>query len=225
MAGGGSRASISPPSQPIPNAGGSVYASSNQNLWQSTDGGATWPNPVPIPGIATEVDVAPTNSNNVVVTVGGRVLVSTDALVPGGLTLNDITRNLPGRFVGGRRLRSQRSGDHLRGARRVQRFARRARLPDLAHGGNAGRISLRRSTSRSTPSRSMAARRPLPCTPGRTSACCAPSTAARTGCARRHPLPGRAGVRIGVSPGRVAGRDVRPGRLLLRQSRPVRRSQ
>ena len=84
-----------------PNANGGVYASSNQNLWQSTDGGSTWPNKVAIPGTASEVDVAPTNSNNVVVTVGGRVLVSTDALVAGGLTLNDITRNLPGRFVGG----------------------------------------------------------------------------------------------------------------------------
>ena len=84
-----------------PNTSGGVYASSNQNLWQSTDGGSTWPNKIPIPGTASEVDVAPTNSNNLVVSVGGQVLVSTDALVPGGFTLNDITRNLPGRFVGG----------------------------------------------------------------------------------------------------------------------------
>ncbi|MRG58023.1 choice-of-anchor D domain-containing protein [Phyllobacterium sp. SYP-B3895] len=110
---GDSYAGISPPWPPAevgvflaavatdPNTSGCVYASSNQNLWQSTDGGATWPNTAPIPGTASEVDVAPTNSNNVVVTVGGRVLVSTDALVPGGFTLNDITRNLPGRFVGG----------------------------------------------------------------------------------------------------------------------------
>ena len=83
-----------------PNNGGGVYASSNQNLWQSTDGGATWPNKVAIPGTATHVDIAPVNSNNVVVAVGGRVLVSTNALVPGGLNLTDITRNLPGRFVG-----------------------------------------------------------------------------------------------------------------------------
>jgi HYDIN/CFA65/VesB-like, Ig-like domain len=84
-----------------PGTSGCVYASSNQNLWQSTDGGSTWPNKVAIPGTASEVDVAPTNSNNLVVSVGGRVLVSTDALVAGGLTLTDITRNLPGRFVGG----------------------------------------------------------------------------------------------------------------------------
>ena len=80
-----------------PSTDGSVYASSNANLWQSTDSGATWPKKVPIPGTANEVDVAPTNNNNVVVAVGGRVLVSTNAL--GAFTLNNITRNLPGRFV------------------------------------------------------------------------------------------------------------------------------
>lgn len=83
-----------------PNNSGGVYASSNQNLWQSTNGGSTWPVKAPIPGAATEIDVAPTNSNNVVVAVGSRVLVSTDALQPGGLNLTDITRDLPGRFVG-----------------------------------------------------------------------------------------------------------------------------
>ncbi len=83
-----------------PNASGGVYASGNQNLWQSTDGGATWPNKVAIPGAATHVDVAPTNSNNVVVAVGSNVLVSTNALVAGGLTLTNITRDLPARFVG-----------------------------------------------------------------------------------------------------------------------------
>jgi hypothetical protein len=80
-----------------PSKNGGVYASSKLNLWQSTNGGSTWPKKAPIPGTANEVDVAPTNSNNVVVAVGGRVLVSTDAL--GGFNLNDITRNLPGRFV------------------------------------------------------------------------------------------------------------------------------
>ena len=84
-----------------PSTSGVVYASSNQNLWQSTDGGSTWPNSVALPGTASEADVAPTNGNNVVVAVGGRVLVSTDALVAGGFTLTDITRNLPGRTVGG----------------------------------------------------------------------------------------------------------------------------
>jgi photosystem II stability/assembly factor-like uncharacterized protein len=80
-----------------PSTNGGVYASSKLNLWQSTDGGSTWPKKAPIPGTAQEVDVAPTNSNNVVVAVGGRVLVSTDAL--GAFNLNDITRDLPGRFV------------------------------------------------------------------------------------------------------------------------------
>ena len=80
-----------------PSTNGGVYASSRLNLWQSTDGGSTWPKKAPIPGTASEVDVAPADSNNVVVAVGGRVLVSTNAL--GGFTLNDITRNLPGRFV------------------------------------------------------------------------------------------------------------------------------
>jgi hypothetical protein len=84
-----------------PNNGGVVYASSNQNLWQSLDGGATWPNSVAIGGTASEADVAPTQSNNLVITVGGRVLVSTNALAAGGPTFTDITRNLPGRFVGG----------------------------------------------------------------------------------------------------------------------------
>ncbi len=84
-----------------PGNSGGLYASSNQNLWQSTDGGSTWPNKAAIPGTASEVDVASTNSNNVVIAVGGRVLVCTDALVAAGFTLNDITRNLPGRFIGG----------------------------------------------------------------------------------------------------------------------------
>jgi photosystem II stability/assembly factor-like uncharacterized protein len=83
-----------------PNNAGGVYASSNQNLWQSTDGGATWPNKVAIAGRATHVDIAPVNSNNLVVAIGKRVFVSTDALVSGGLTLTDITRDLPARFVG-----------------------------------------------------------------------------------------------------------------------------
>jgi photosystem II stability/assembly factor-like uncharacterized protein len=76
---------------------GTVYAGSNANLWQSTDSGATWPKSAPIPGTANEVDVAATNNNNVVVAVGGRVRVSTNAL--GAFTLTDITRDLPGRFV------------------------------------------------------------------------------------------------------------------------------
>ncbi len=80
-----------------PNTAGVVYASSNQNLWQSTSGGPPWPNKAPIPGAANDVKIAPANSNNLAVAVGGRVLVSTNALGP--FTLKDITRNLPGRFV------------------------------------------------------------------------------------------------------------------------------
>src|SRR5439155_7505117 len=48
-----------------PSTDGSVYASSKLNLWQSTDSGTTWPKKVPIPGTASEVDVATTNNNNV----------------------------------------------------------------------------------------------------------------------------------------------------------------
>jgi hypothetical protein len=80
-----------------PNAAGGVYASSKLNLWRSTNGGVTWPNKAPIPGTANDVNIAPANSNNLVLSVGGRVLVSTDAL--GAFILKDITRNLPGRFV------------------------------------------------------------------------------------------------------------------------------
>jgi hypothetical protein len=80
-----------------PSKDGTVYVSSNQNLWQSTDSGATWPKKAPIPGLANEVDVATTNNNNVVVAVGKQVLASTNAL--GAYTLTDITRNLPGRTV------------------------------------------------------------------------------------------------------------------------------
>jgi photosystem II stability/assembly factor-like uncharacterized protein len=109
---GDSYGAINPPWLPVennvylaaiatdPNNAGGLYASSNQNLWQSPDGGTTWPNKVAIPGGATDVNVAPGNSNNVVVAVGSRVFVSTDALLPAGLHLKDITRNLPGQFVG-----------------------------------------------------------------------------------------------------------------------------
>jgi photosystem II stability/assembly factor-like uncharacterized protein len=80
-----------------PSTANVVYASGSQNLWQSKDGGATWPNHFPLPGPANGVDVAPTNANNVAVAIGGQVFVSTDAL--GAFTFNDITRNLPGQNV------------------------------------------------------------------------------------------------------------------------------
>jgi photosystem II stability/assembly factor-like uncharacterized protein len=82
-----------------PSTGNVVYASSKQNLWQSTDGGATWPNHFPLPGPANSVDVAPVDGNNVAVAVFGQVFVSTNALVAAGFTFTDITRNLPGRNV------------------------------------------------------------------------------------------------------------------------------
>ncbi|MGH9420432.1 MAG: choice-of-anchor D domain-containing protein, partial [Thermoanaerobaculia bacterium] len=82
-----------------PSTANVVYASGSQNLWQSTDGGGTWPNHFPLPGPANGADVAPTNANNVAVAVGGQVFASIDALVPGGFTFTDITRNLPGRNV------------------------------------------------------------------------------------------------------------------------------
>ncbi|HEX7359966.1 MAG TPA: choice-of-anchor D domain-containing protein [Bryobacteraceae bacterium] len=82
-----------------PSTGNAVYASGSQNLWQSTDGGATWPNHFPLPGPANGVDVAPTNGNNVAAAVGGQVFVSTDALAASGFTFTDITRDLPGRNV------------------------------------------------------------------------------------------------------------------------------
>ena len=205
-----------------PSTDGSVYASSNQNLWQSTDSGATWPKKVSIPGTASEVDVAPTNSNNVVVAVGGRVLVSTNAL--GAFTLTDITRNLPGRFVarvafdpndpatiyavlggfsgfpGGHVFRTTIAGNdvdrHLSAARpSVQRHrARRQRdaNDDLCRDG------LRRAAFGRW-------RRELER-------------------ARRYPLPASARVRTGVPPGRVAGRDVRARRVFLRQADRARRS-
>lgn len=79
-----------------PSLGNVVYVSGSQNLYQSTDGGATWPNHFPLPGPANGADVAPTNGNNVAVAVGSQVFVSTDALVAAGFTFKDITRNLPG---------------------------------------------------------------------------------------------------------------------------------
>ena len=82
-----------------PSAAGIVYASGSQNLWQSRDGGASWRILSPFAGTG-DVDVAPTNGNNVVIGVGNRVFVSTNALAatvgpPTGVTFTDITRNLP----------------------------------------------------------------------------------------------------------------------------------
>jgi hypothetical protein len=86
-----------------PSAGGILYASGSQNLWQSRDGGGTWRILSPFAGTG-DVDVARTNGNCVVIGVGNRVFVSTNALAatvgpPAGVTFTDITRNLPPRTV------------------------------------------------------------------------------------------------------------------------------
>jgi Abnormal spindle-like microcephaly-assoc'd, ASPM-SPD-2-Hydin len=86
-----------------PSAGGILYASGSQNLWQSRDGGNTWRILSPFAGTG-DVDVARTNGNNVTIGVGNRVFISTNALAatvgpPTGVTFTDITRNLPPRNV------------------------------------------------------------------------------------------------------------------------------
>jgi hypothetical protein len=85
-----------------PSASGILYASGNQNLWQRLSGG-TW-RIIFTPGTTGNVDVAPTNGNNVVMAAGSQVFVSTNALAatvgpPSGVTFTNITRNLPGRSV------------------------------------------------------------------------------------------------------------------------------
>jgi photosystem II stability/assembly factor-like uncharacterized protein len=91
-----------------PSAAGIVYASGNQNLWQSRDGGTTWRNirafAMAAPPVTAIAAVAPTNGNNVVVVNGPQVFVSTNALaatvgLPTGVTFANITRNLPARNV------------------------------------------------------------------------------------------------------------------------------
>lgn len=89
-----------------PSTGGIVYALGNQNLWQSQAGGnpGSWriifPN---VGGGGNDIDVAPTNGNSVVLAVGSRVFVSTNALAatvgpPSGVTFAEI-KGLPGRNV------------------------------------------------------------------------------------------------------------------------------
>ena len=87
-----------------PSAAGTIYVTSNQNLWQTTNAGSSWRKLTPVSGgfITAVAHVAPTNGNHVVVAGNGQVLVSTNALAstvgpPSGVTFTDITRNLPGR--------------------------------------------------------------------------------------------------------------------------------
>jgi len=84
-----------------PSASGVLYVSGLKNLWQRL--GGAW-RIILTPGTAGNVDVAPTNGNNVIIAVGSQVFVSTNAQAatvgpPTGVTFTNITRNLPGRNV------------------------------------------------------------------------------------------------------------------------------
>jgi hypothetical protein len=78
-----------------PNTSGVIYASGAQNLWQRL--GGTW-RIILSPGTSGNVDVAPTNGNNVVIAAGTQVFVSTNAQAATA-TFANITRNLPSRSV------------------------------------------------------------------------------------------------------------------------------
>jgi hypothetical protein len=79
-----------------PSASGTLYVSGAQNLWQLLSG--TW-RIIATPNTSGNVDVAPTNGNNVVIAAGTQVLVTTNALATVGVTFANITRNLPSRNV------------------------------------------------------------------------------------------------------------------------------
>jgi hypothetical protein len=84
-----------------PSASGILYASGLQNLWQLRSG--AW-RIIATLGVPGNVDVAPTNGNNVVIAAGTQVWVSTNALaatvgLPTGVTFTNITPGLPGRNV------------------------------------------------------------------------------------------------------------------------------
>jgi len=85
-----------------PSASGVLYVSGLQNLWQLPPGGP-WRIIAAI-GSSGNVDVAPANSNNVVIAAGSQVFASTNATAatvgpPAGVTFTNITRNLPARNV------------------------------------------------------------------------------------------------------------------------------
>ncbi|MCL6282620.1 choice-of-anchor D domain-containing protein [Ruegeria sp. 2012CJ41-6] len=89
-----------------PGNDGVFYVASNANIWQSLDGGVTWRAIFPIASgfVTPRISVSPTNGNNVVVSAGSQVFVSTNAMaatvgLPNGVTFTNITRNLPGRNV------------------------------------------------------------------------------------------------------------------------------
>ncbi len=89
-----------------PTNDGVFYVASNANIWQSLDGGTTWRAIFPIASgfVTPRIAVSTTNGNNVVVSSGNQVFVSTNAMaatvgLPNGVTFTNITRNLPGRNV------------------------------------------------------------------------------------------------------------------------------
>jgi hypothetical protein len=84
-----------------PSASGTIYVSGLQNLWQRL--GGTW-RIIAALGTSGNIDVAPTNSNNVVIAAGNQVFVTTNALAatvgpPTGVVFTNITINLPNRNV------------------------------------------------------------------------------------------------------------------------------
>ncbi|MEX0277502.1 MAG: choice-of-anchor D domain-containing protein [Ruegeria sp.] len=89
-----------------PGNDGIFYVASNANIWQSLDGGSNWRTIFPIASgfITPRIAVSPTNGNNVVISAGGQVFVSTNALAAtvggaNGVSFTNISRNLPGRNV------------------------------------------------------------------------------------------------------------------------------
>jgi photosystem II stability/assembly factor-like uncharacterized protein len=89
-----------------PNTSGIVYVSGSQNLWQSFDYGndSTWRVIKTVDSSCDDIDVARGNGNYVVISIDGKVFLSTNALadsvgLPFGVTFTEITRNLPGRYV------------------------------------------------------------------------------------------------------------------------------
>ena len=80
-----------------PSASGTLYVTGAVNLWQRL--GGTWRIIASPSTSGGNVDVAPTNGNNVVLAAGNEVLVSTNALASSGVTFANITRNLPVRNV------------------------------------------------------------------------------------------------------------------------------
>ena len=118
-----------------------------------------------------------------------------------------------------RGVRSQRPGDHLRRARRVQRLSRAGTCSAPRSPQRRGPTSLRRSTFRSTPSRSTGARRPPTIYAGTDFGVLRSVDGGANWCVLDDIHFPRAPVfELVVPPGRAAGRDVRPRRIFVRQA-------